>query len=36
MTYAIDGKQYVAIVNGSNVVSFALFEPLVGDQRLPR
>lgn len=26
ITYSIDGKQYVAIINGSNVVSFALFE----------
>ena len=24
MTYAIDGKQYIAIASGSNVLSFAL------------
>jgi alcohol dehydrogenase (cytochrome c) len=26
ITYMVNGKQYVAIANGSNVVSFALFE----------
>jgi hypothetical protein len=24
MTYAIDGKQYVAIASGANILSFAL------------
>lgn len=27
VTYSIDGKQYVTIINGSNVVTFSLFEP---------
>ena len=26
ITYTVDGKQYLAVANGSNVVSFALFE----------
>ena len=36
MTYAVAGRQYVAITSGTDIFSFGLFEPAIAPQRSVR